>query len=198
MCAFKDGSTGLHHFKLNAARTAIVAHTILSDTINHQPLQCRTDVLIGPDGALYYSEGGGYYNGPIKRLSRTTSFVASTVTARPMTPHAGGLLTHDIIVRHLGTLSNTFALTATLPGETQLAAVGSGMTFDAGHVYWAGAASGLQSIGNTFTVQVTNAITTPYWLTTSIELTAPGLPPVILTSTAIVNGYSNILPLISR
>ena len=77
MCAFKDSSTALHHFKLNAARTAIVSHTILSDTINHQPIQCRTDVLTGPDGALYYSEGGGYYNGPIKRLSRTTSFTPS-------------------------------------------------------------------------------------------------------------------------
>ncbi|HSD84244.1 MAG TPA: PQQ-dependent sugar dehydrogenase, partial [Anaerolineae bacterium] len=67
MCAFKDGSTALHHFKLNAARTAISAHTIIAGT------QCRTDVLTGPDGALYYSEGGGYYTGPIKRLTRRTS-----------------------------------------------------------------------------------------------------------------------------
>jgi glucose/arabinose dehydrogenase len=63
MCAFKDNSTALHHFKLNAARTAIISHTIIAGT------QCRTDVLTGPDGALYYSEGGGYYDGPIKRLT---------------------------------------------------------------------------------------------------------------------------------
>jgi glucose/arabinose dehydrogenase len=192
MCAFKDSSTALHHFKLNAARTAITSHTIISGT------QCRTDVLTGPDGALYYSEGGGYYNGPIKRISRRTSFVASTVTARPTTPHAGELLAHDIVVRHLGFLSNTFALTAALPVETQLVAVGSGLTFDAGHVYWSGTLSGLQSIGNTFTVRVTDAITLPYWLNTPIELTAPNLPPVFLTSTAIVNGYPIFLPLIRR
>jgi glucose/arabinose dehydrogenase len=198
MCAYKDDTTALYHFKLNAARTAIVSASILSDTVNHQPIRCRTDVLTGPDGALYYAEGGGYYNGPIKRLSRTTSFVASTVTAWPMTPRAGGLLTHTIVVRHLGTLSNTFALTATLPLSTPLVAVGSGMTSDAGHVYWSGTATGRQSIGNSFTVRVTSTITTPYWLNTPIELTAPDLPPVFLTSTVIVNGYSIALPLIRR
>jgi glucose/arabinose dehydrogenase len=200
MCAFKDSSTAIHHFKLNAARTAIVSHTILSDTINHQLIRCRTDLLTGPDGALYFSEGGGYaaYNGPIKRLSRTSSFVASTVMPRPTAPRAGDLLTHEISVQHLGTLSNTFALTVTLPIETQLVAVGSGMTFDADHVYWRGSASGIQSIGSTFTVRVTDTITIPYWLTTPIELTAPNLPPVMLTSTVIVNGYPIFLPLIRR
>jgi hypothetical protein len=192
MCAFKDSSTALHHFKLDATRTAIISHTIIAGT------RCRTDVLTGPDGALYYSEGGGYYNGPIKRLSRTTSFVASTVTPRPVTPRAGDLLTYEINVQHLGTLSNTFALTAALPIETQLVTAGSGMTFDAGHAYWTGSASGRQSIDNTFTARVTDAITSPYWLSLPIELTAPDLPPVFLTSTVIVNGYPVFLPLIRR
>ena len=110
MCAFKDSSTALHHFKLNAARTAIVSHTILSDTVTHQKIQCRTDVLTGPDGALYYSEGGGYYNGPIKRLSRTTSFTPSTVSVNPAAVRAGEVFTYTIRVSHVGTLSNTFDL----------------------------------------------------------------------------------------
>ena len=68
ICSYKDATTALHHFKLNASRTAIVSHTILSDTINHQPVTCRTDLLTGPDGALYYSEAGGWESGPIKQL----------------------------------------------------------------------------------------------------------------------------------
>jgi len=67
MCSFKDSTTAVHHFKLNAGRTAIVSHTILTDTVTHQRLKCRTDLLPGPDGALYFSEGGGWLNGPIKR-----------------------------------------------------------------------------------------------------------------------------------
>jgi hypothetical protein len=45
---------------------------------------------------------------------------------------------------------------------------------------------------------VTDAITTPYWLVTPIELTAPDLPPVNLTAAVLINGYPIFLPLVRR
>ena len=70
-------------------------------------------MLTGPDGALYYSEGGGYYDGPIKRLTRRSSLVFSSVSTVPAVVNAGDRLTYTVNVRNVGTLSTTFALTAT-------------------------------------------------------------------------------------
>ncbi len=198
MCAFKDSSTAIHHFKLNAARTAIVSHTILSDTITHQPLQCRTDLRTGPDGALYYSEGGGYYNGPIKRLSRTTSFTASSVGASPAAVKAGDLITYTIRVRHAGTLSNTFDLVAVPPSQTTVAALSPGMQEYPGEVWWSGWLTGLQSITGTIVVRVTDPLTTPYFITLPIDISAPDLPVVHLTASTLVNGIPLFLPIIRR
>jgi aldose sugar dehydrogenase len=196
LCAFKDSSTALHHFKLNAARTAIVSHTILSDTINHQPIRCRTDVLTGPDGALYYSEAGGYYNGPIKRLTRRSSLALSSVSTAPAVVQAGAWLTYTLNVHNVGTLSNTFTLTATLPAEAAIYAVNSHLTFDGNRVYWSGVLTSDQTLSAWFSVQVTSAITIPYLLTTLIKITAPGTQPVTLTSLAMINGWAVFLPVL--
>jgi aldose sugar dehydrogenase len=196
MCAFKDSSTAIHHFKLNAARTAIVSHTILSDTITHQKIECRTDVLTGPDGALYYSEGGGYYNGPIKRLSRTTSFTPSSATVSPAAVHTGEAFTYTIKVSHAGTLSNTFALTATLSPSTAVESLSPGLQESSGLVAWSGVLSSVQSITGTIVVRVTDPLTTPYAIITPITITAPTLPPVQLSTTTIVNGWLVFLPVI--
>jgi glucose/arabinose dehydrogenase len=198
MCAFKDSSTALHHFKLNAARTAIVSHTILSDTINHQNIACRTDVLTGPDGALYYSEGGGYYNGPIKRLSRTTSFTPSSVSVNPAAVRAGEVFTYAIKVSHVGTQSNTFDLSAALSPSTTVVSLSPGLQEYAGVVSWSGGLSGIQSITGTIAVRVTDPLTTPYFITIPIDIYAPGLPVVNLSATTLVNGFSIFLPLIRR
>ena len=198
MCAYKDSSTALHHFKLNAARTAIVSHTILSDTINHQPIQCRTDVLTGPDGALYYSEAGGYLSGPIKRLTRRSSLVFSSVSAVPAAVNAGERLTFTVNVRNLGTLSTTFALTATLPPEVSIVTLDSGLTFDVDHVYGSGMLTKSQTLSARFSVQVTAAITDPYLLTVPIEITAPNAQPVNLIALALINGRAVFLPVIRR
>ncbi len=196
MCAYKNSSTALHHFKLNAARTAIVAHTTLSDTINHQPLHCRTDVLTGPDGALYYSEGGGYYNGPIQRLTRRSSLALSSVSTAPAAVQAGEWLTYTVNVRNVGTQANTFALTATLPAEVAIQAVDSGLTFDADHVYWSDVLTSAQTLSARFSVQVTSAITIPYLLTTPIEITAPDTQPVNLVALSMINGQAVFLPVL--
>ena len=198
VCAFKDRSTALHHFKLNAARTAIVAHTILSDTVTYQKLQCRTDVLTGPDGALYYSEGGGYYNGPIKRLSRTTSFTPSTVRVNPAAVRAGEVFTYTIRVSHVGTLSNTFDLVAALSPRTTVESLSPGLQEYLGEVSWSGLLTGIQALTGTIAVRVTDSLTTPYLITIPIDIYAPGLPVVNLSATTLVNGLPTFLPVIRR
>jgi aldose sugar dehydrogenase len=198
MCAYKDSSTALHHFELNAARTAIVSHTILSDTIKHQPLRCRTDVLTGPDGALYYSEGGGYLSGPIKRLTRRSALILSSVSTAPAAVNAGELLTYTVNVRNLGTLSTTFALTATLPPEVSIAALDSGLTFDADHVYGSGTLTKTQTLSAHFSLQVSATITDPYLLTIPIEITAVDAQPINLVALAVINGRAVFLPVIRR
>ncbi len=198
MCAFKDSSTALHHFKLNADRTAIVSHTILSDTVNHQAIQCRTDVLTGPDGALYYSQGGGYFNGPLKRVSRTTSFTSSSVRVDPALVYTGDVFTYTIKVSHAGTLSNTFDLTATLSPSTTVEALSPGMQDNSGVITWSGLLTGIQSITGTIAVRATDPVTTPYFITVPIDIAAPTLPVVNLSATTLINGFPIFLPLIRR
>jgi glucose/arabinose dehydrogenase len=52
----------LHHLKLNEARDAFRTHNSIPG------LFCQTDVLNGPDGSLYFLEGGGYFDGTLKRI----------------------------------------------------------------------------------------------------------------------------------
>lgn len=61
-CTYIDAT--LHHLKLNAARDAFVSHTSINGMF------CQTDVFNGPDGALYFLEGGGFEQGTLKRLVR--------------------------------------------------------------------------------------------------------------------------------
>jgi hypothetical protein len=198
MCAYKDYSTALHHFKLNAARTTIVSHTILSDTINHQPIRCRTDVLTGPEGALYYSEGGGYLSGPIQRLTRRSSLIFSSVNTTPAAVNAGERLTVTLNVRNLGTLSTTVALTATLPAEVSIADLDNGLTSDVNHIYGSGTLTKSQTLSARFSVLVTAAVTDPYLLTLPIEITAPNAQPINLIALAVINGRAVFLPIIRR
>jgi hypothetical protein len=194
MCAFKDGVAALHHFKLNAARTVIISHTIIAGT------KCRTDVLTGPDGALYYSEGGGYslYNGPIKRLTRRSSFIPSTVSVSPARVRTGEVLTYTIQIRHVGTASNTFEMIAVLAPSTTVQSLSAGLTELPGWVYGAGSLSGVQSQINTIAVSVTGSVTTPYAITMPIEIYAPGEPDIRLSATTLVNGFPIFLTLIRQ
>ena len=154
--------------------------------------------MTGPDGKLYYSESGGYYNGPLKRITRTTSFTPSSVSTQPLLVHAGEVITYLLHVSHAGTLSNTFALTATLSPSVALESAGSGLTFDANHVYWSGLLKGIQTTTGTFAVHVTDPTTTPYFLTTPIEIDAPTLPPVFLPATVLVNPDVLFLPIVRK
>ncbi len=61
-CAYNNAI--LHHLKLNEARDAVISHTSINGMF------CQIDVINGPDGALYFLEGGGIQEGRLKRLFR--------------------------------------------------------------------------------------------------------------------------------
>ncbi len=60
MCSYNDGA--LRHFRLNTNRTLVTS----VDTVSG--VTCNMDVQTGPDGALYYLQGGGYASGTLKRI----------------------------------------------------------------------------------------------------------------------------------
>ena len=185
MCSYKDATTAIHHFTLNAARTAIVSHTILSDTINHQPITCRTDVLTGPEGALYYSEGGGYLNGPIKRLIRRTSFVESTATG--LTPQAtsGGQVKVLIALRHRGTDPNSVTVTIDTSSQSEIIDAqttrGAIVPTSPNSLLWSSAVNGTETVTATYTLHIAATPTSTYLLPNQIQIDAPGATSVNLT-----------------
>jgi glucose/arabinose dehydrogenase len=61
-CSFQDAL--LHHLELDETRTGFTSHTVINGMF------CQIEVFNGPDGDLYFLEGGGYGNGTLKRLYR--------------------------------------------------------------------------------------------------------------------------------
>jgi hypothetical protein len=61
-----------------------------------------------------------------------------------------------------------------------------------------GVLTGIQSITGTIVVRVTDPLTAPYFVTTPIEISAPGQPPVNLTTTTLINGLPVFLPIMYR
>jgi hypothetical protein len=70
-----------YHFYLNADRTAVTAVRKIAG------LRQGMDFETGPDGALYYIEGGGYQNGTLKRITGSGQPAASPTSA-PANPTA--------------------------------------------------------------------------------------------------------------
>jgi hypothetical protein len=61
MCSYQDGA--LRHFYLDPTRTeATTVATV-------QGVTCNMDIATGPDGALYYIQGGGYDTGTLYKIS---------------------------------------------------------------------------------------------------------------------------------
>lgn len=52
----------LHHVTLNETRDAFRTHESINGAY------CQTDILNGPDGSIYFLEGGGYFDGTLKRI----------------------------------------------------------------------------------------------------------------------------------
>src|SRR5699024_1138185 len=61
MAVYQGGA--LYHFSLNADRTALTAVNII------QGVYASMDMETGPDGALWYIEGGGTGDGTLKRIT---------------------------------------------------------------------------------------------------------------------------------
>ncbi len=59
-CSYVDGL--MHHLELNRERTAFENHHSING------LFCQTDILNGPNGDIYFLEGGGFAPGTLKRL----------------------------------------------------------------------------------------------------------------------------------
>jgi glucose/arabinose dehydrogenase len=67
----------LYHFSLNADRTALTAVNIVPEVLAHMDLET------GPDGALWYIQGGGFEEGTLKRLVSTGTGASPTPQANP-------------------------------------------------------------------------------------------------------------------
>jgi glucose/arabinose dehydrogenase len=203
MCSYKDATTAIHHFKLNAARTAIVSHTVLSDTLNHQPITCRIDLLTSPEGALYYSEGGGYpeNNGPIKRLVRRTSLADSTVAAQPSRAVAGGQVQVTIDLKHRGTIATNFTVHVWVDPPAQVSSVDAAqgnIYKSAQEVFWSGPVSNIEAITATYTLQIPDTPTDTYVITNQVQFAAPNATLITLSPILIVNGLAVYLPIVRR
>jgi len=59
-CSYVDGL--LHRLELNKERNAFRNHKTIDG------LFCQTDILNGPDGSIYFLDGGGFGDGTLKRL----------------------------------------------------------------------------------------------------------------------------------
>lgn len=69
----------LYHFSLNADRTALTAVNIVPEVFAHM------DIETGPDGALWFIQGGGFEEGTLKRLVSGANAATSTPQASPTT-----------------------------------------------------------------------------------------------------------------
>ncbi len=71
---------GLYHFTLNADRTALTAANTIPG------LFATLDIETGPDGALWYIEGGGNGDGTLKRLVGPAGTSSPTPSPAPTAP----------------------------------------------------------------------------------------------------------------
>lgn len=83
MATYSPGK--LYHYNLNNDRTLADSTTVISG------VKVNMDLETGPDGALYYMEGGGYAAATLKRIVGTNSPPTITPGGTPVTiPGSGG------------------------------------------------------------------------------------------------------------
>ena len=85
MAVYSGGK--LYHYTLNADRTAVTSVKVV------RGVQANMDLEVGPDGAFYYMEGGGYAPGTLKRIvgpgQPQPTAAATATTPTQGTPSAG-------------------------------------------------------------------------------------------------------------
>ena len=101
MASYNDQA--LRHFYLNTTRTTATAINVV------QGVAVGTDIETGPDGALWYIEGGGYAAGTLKRIVGTAGAVLQghvTWEGRPAQPHAANQLPITLTLKMGATVAN--------------------------------------------------------------------------------------------
>ena len=202
-CHWKSGE--LHHFKLNAARNAIAAHTILSDPALGSVL-CHLDVETGHGGALYFfrNEGDpGREFRDIYRITRDATVYASTFTPSTPTPAAGDLLTYTLRLVHYGMLTTTFSITSSLPLSTTLIdgsaqAAGGAIVGSSAGITWTGTITPNLTLTATYRVSVSDQIVAPTALANVMRISTDLAGEHERLATVVVNGRSVYLPIVLR
>lgn len=203
-CHWKDGS--LHHFKLNAARTAIAQHTILTAPGLGAAL-CNLDIETGDEGALYFFRDD--VTDPTKeyrdifRITRDPTIYASTFTPSRLNPAAGEAFTYTLRLAHYSLVTSTFAITAGLSPSTTLvsgspqathgAIAGSGLA-----VTWTGTVPPNAVITATYRVTVSQQIVGPRLLTGTMLISTDRASPAQRTAVVVANGGAVYLPVALR
>jgi hypothetical protein len=101
MASYNDQA--LRHFYLNPARTAATAVNVVTG------VAVGTDIETGPDGALWYIEGGGYTAGTLKRIVGPGGALLQghvTWEGRPAQPHAANQLPITLTLQMGATVVN--------------------------------------------------------------------------------------------
>jgi hypothetical protein len=199
VCHWKDGS--LNHFKLNGARDAIVAHTVVDG------VTCHVDVETGLNGAFYFfrndDDDPGKEHRFIQRITRDATLYASTFAPSTSIPAAGEALTYTMRLVHYGTLTTTFAVTSSLPPSTTLVAgslqsTGGAIDGSSAGIEWIGSILPNSTLIATYRVLVDGQIAAPTWLANEMVVASPEAGLLQLPALVVVNGHSVYLPVVVR
>jgi len=199
VCHWKSGE--LNHFKLNGARDAIAAHTIIAGAV------CHIDVETGNEGALYF-----FRNDPddpnkeyryIERITRDATVYTSTFAPSTPVPAPGDALTYTMRLVHYGTLTTTFSVTSSLPPSTTLIGgsplAGGGAIVGSGSgITWTGSITPNTTLTATYRVTVSDQITVPTFLSNTMIISTTEAGIEQRTATVVVNGWVAYLPLVLR
>ncbi|HLF27259.1 MAG TPA: PQQ-dependent sugar dehydrogenase [Anaerolineae bacterium] len=199
VCHWKNGE--LHHFKLNGARTAIAAHTILAG------LACHIDVETGNGGAIYFirnedPDPNKEYR-DIYRITRDATIYASTFAPSNVVPRAGEALTYTLRLVHYGTLTTTFSITSSLPPLTTLIAgspqaSGGAISGSGTGVAWSGSITPNTTLTAVYRVAVNANLGAPTPLGNTARISTSNAGALQLPTSVIANGRSIYLPLALR
>ena len=195
VCHWKTGE--LHHFKLNGARTAIAAHTVVEGVV------CHVDIETGNAGALYFfrnddSDPNKEFR-DIYRITRDATIYASTFTPSRLIPAAGDALTYTMRLAHYGTLTTSFTIVSSLPPSTTLVdgspqAVSGAIFWSGADVTWLGSILPNTTLTATYRVTVSNQIAAPTVLSNTMLIETDVAGSAQLLAVVIANGQSVYLP----
>jgi len=203
VCHWKSGE--LHHFKLNAARAAIVSHTILSDPVLGTSL-CHVDIENEPSGRLYFirnrDDDPGKDLRDILRLTRTATVYASTFSPSNSLPAAGETLTYTVQLIHYGTLTTTFAVTSSLAPSTTLVgspqATGGAIGVTGAGITWTGSIVPNTILTATYRAAVAGSIAAPVVLSNATLISTDNAGSFRLPAAIVVDGKAVYLPVVLR